>query len=63
MVKRKSRINPHPLRPLTKEEREDQEDLELLRKDMKKGGKTYSFQQVMKEMGYHDLARPINSRR
>lgn len=47
-------------RKLTAKEREDARDLALIRRELAKGGKTYSFAQVMREMGYDDLARKVH---
>lgn len=57
-------MNPRrPKRAMTVEQREDAQDLALIRREIAKGGKTYSHAQVMKELGYDDLATPIRKRR
>jgi hypothetical protein len=45
---------------MTTEEREDAKDLALIRRELAKGGRTYSHAQVMRELGYHDLANKVH---
>lgn len=51
MAKRKT--NP---RTKTVEEREEERDIVLVRRELAKGGKTYSHAQVMRSIGREDLA-------
>ncbi len=58
MPRKETKTNPQ-----TKRQRdEDQQDLRLIRKELAKGGKTYTHAQVMREMGYDDLANPVHKR-
>jgi hypothetical protein len=63
MNKRTNRNNPASRKRLmTPEEKEDAWAVALIRKEQAKGGKTYSHAQVMRELGYHDLALPLHKR-
>ena len=42
---------------------EDQREVALIRRTLERGGKTFSHAQVMRELGFDDLATPVHKRR
>lgn len=60
MISMKAKRNRSAKR-LTAQEREDERDLAIIRRESRKP--TYSFNEFMRELGYHDLVTPRRKRR
>jgi hypothetical protein len=51
-------------RPMTEQEkREDARDVAIIRREIAKGGPTIGHNQLMRELGFHDLVIPALGRR
>lgn len=61
MTRTRKKRNP-VLTRMSPREREDAQDAALMRRELAKGGKTYTHTQVMRELGYEDLATPVHKR-
>lgn len=54
----KSKISKNPPRRiLTPQEREDVRDMAIIRRELAKGGRMRTHAQVMRDLGFDDLAR------
>ena len=63
MEARKKNSSAASTNRVSRRDLEDRRDVALIRRTLARGGPTFSHAQVMRELGFDDLAAPVHKRR